>query len=107
MAIYGHLIKPLVDHHGATWLKDSCVEVSLIKPSYHGDALAIEWPGVGEDVVATNQRGELVAIIATRSPEEISNEPGELGLVGKIKVPGRLISPGKMSALVKSFPRGP
>lgn len=89
VAIYGHLIKPLVDHHGSSWLNDSCVEVRLIKPSYHGDALAIEWPGVGEDVVATNQRGELVSIIATRSPEEISNEPGELGLLGDIKVPGR------------------
>ena len=46
VAIYGHLVKPLVDHHGATWLNDSCVEVRLIKPSYHGDALAIEWPGL-------------------------------------------------------------
>ena len=33
VAIYGHLIKPLVDHFGAAWLNDSCVEVKLIKPT--------------------------------------------------------------------------
>ena len=26
VAIYGHLVKPLVDHFGAAWLNDSCVE---------------------------------------------------------------------------------
>ena len=89
VAIYGHLVKPLVDHFGAAWLNDSCVEVKLIKPTYHGDELTIEWPGVGEDVVATNQRGELISIISTVSPQVIANVPDELGLLGEVKLPGR------------------
>ena len=89
VAIYGHLVKPLVNHFDAAWLNDSCVEVKLIKPTYHGDELTIEWAGAGEDVIATNQRGELVSIIAAATPQVISNEPRELGLEGELKLPGR------------------
>ena len=86
VAIYGHLVKPLVDHYGEAWLHDSCVEVKLIKPTYHGDELTIEWAGSEEDVIASNQRGELIAIIATHHKSSL---PTELGLEGDLKLPGR------------------
>ena len=86
VAVYGHLVKPLVEHYGETWFDNSCVEVKLIKPTYHGDELTIEWPGEGHNVVATNQRGELISIITPHSPSPLADE---LGLDGDLKQPGR------------------
>jgi hypothetical protein len=86
VAIYGHLVKPFVDRFGASWLGDSCLEVKLIKPSYHGDQLTIEWSDANQGVAATNQHGELVAILASQTMTEL---PEDLGLEGELKVPGR------------------
>jgi len=86
VAIYGHLVKPLVDHHGPSWLSDSCVEVKLIKPTYHGDTLNIDWPGAEQPVAATNQHGDLLALV---TPLPATPLPEDLGLSGDMKIPGR------------------
>ena len=79
VAIYGHLVKPFVDHFGPTWLSDSCAEVKLIKPTYDGDALSIDWPSPTQPASITNQDGELLALLA---PMEVSPLPEDLGLTG-------------------------
>ena len=86
VAIYGHLVKPFIDRFGASWLGDSSLEVKLIKPTYHGDQLNIQWSDANDGVAATNQHGELVAIIANRTVTEL---PEDLGLEGELKIPGR------------------
>ena len=86
VAIYGHLVKPLVEHYGVAWLCNCCVEVKLIKPTYHGDALDIDWQTPNQDIAATNQHGELVALALTLP---ISPLPEQLGLDGELKIPGR------------------
>ncbi len=86
VAIYGHLVKPFVDQFGAPWLGDSSLEVKLIKPTYHGDQLNIAWTDASQGVAATNQNGELVALIASHAVTEL---PEDLGLEGDMKVPGR------------------
>ena len=86
VAIYGHLVKPLVEHYGVAWLGNSCVEVKLIKPTYHGDALNIDWQTPNQDVAATNQHGELVALALA---QPVSPLPEQLGLDGELKIPGR------------------
>ncbi len=86
VAIYGHLVKPFVDHFGPAWLSDSCAEVKLIKPTYDGDTLSIDWPSPTQPASITNQHGELLAVLA---PLEVLALPEDLGLTGDLKIPGR------------------
>lgn len=86
VAIYGHLVKPLVDHYGEAWLQNSCAEVKLIKPTYHGDQLTLTWLGEDQDVSAANQHGELVALL---SSEPLAALTENLGLDGEIKTSSR------------------
>lgn len=86
VAVYGHLVKPFVDHFGFTWLSDSYAEVKPIKPTYDRDTLSIDWPNPAQTASITNQHGELLALL---TPIEVSALPEDLGLSGNLKVPGR------------------
>ena len=41
VAVYGHLVWPLVSSNGPQWLAQSVDSVRLIKPAYEGDLLTL------------------------------------------------------------------
>jgi acyl dehydratase len=70
--VYGQMIRPLLDRHGAAWLERSVVEVKFKAPAYDDDAvearfepLATDGLGTALRVRALNERGEeLIAMTA-------------------------------------------
>ncbi len=90
VAVYGHLVHPLVDKYGPAWLDRSVDELRLLKPAYDGDELTIRLDQVdGVDrVQCYNQLGELLATL--NSAAEVPPYDGVELLNGPIKHPERV-----------------
>ncbi|MFK7914221.1 MAG: hypothetical protein AB8B93_09925 [Pseudomonadales bacterium] len=84
VAVFGHLVHPLVEQHGQAWLNRSVSALRLFKPAYHGDSLTIEhdtlsaatapsavsWQTDPLTTVSTAYgRGELLATLHSQLPE--------------------------------------
>lgn len=93
VAVYGHLVYPLVEKYGADWLSTCVNEVRLIKPAYDGDELRISLNPSGdgvETVSCHNSDGELLATITNQTAPELPEIPlgDETGT--QFKAPGRV-----------------
>ena len=90
VAVYGHLVWPLVDQYGADWLSDSVDSLRLIKPAYDGDALTLNLSHQDntQSVACHNADADL---LATLDSSQQVPDAEHLALLesGQIKPPGR------------------
>jgi hypothetical protein len=66
VAVYGHLIQPLVEKFGSQWLGQSKLALRLLKPAYDGDELSIVLTTITDEqyrVTCHNQDDLLLAEI--------------------------------------------
>ena len=85
VAVYGHLVQPLVAKFGSQWLDQSKMALRLIKPAYDGDELSIVLTEVAADqyrVTCHNQDDELLAEINAESMQPMDVD---IGLDGPAK----------------------
>lgn len=78
VAVYGHLCHPLVDTLGEQWLAHSTDSLRLLKPTYDGETVNLQYT-VEDDqhkVTSHNDSGELTAVLTSKLP-------GELPEIGK------------------------
>lgn len=101
VAVFGHMIRPLVKSLGTGWLEGHEAELRLIKPAYDGDTLAIEHveEEVGEHLVRCTGRGALLAEMrsraARRPPDPMAELPGGEVVDGKPEIAWELIRVGE------------
>jgi hypothetical protein len=66
VAVYGHLVQPLVEKFGSQWLGQSKVALRLLKPAYDGDELSVVLTTITDEqyrVTCHNQDDLLLAEI--------------------------------------------
>ncbi len=86
VAVFGHLVHPLVTRYGERWLGHSLSNVRFAKPAYHGDELTIEhtlmpeqdrsqsreWPEVVfSDRSQATTRNEAIATLDSALPSQL------------------------------------
>ncbi|MGI9325180.1 MAG: hypothetical protein ACR2PZ_08185 [Pseudomonadales bacterium] len=86
VAVFGHLVHPLVSQYGERWLSQSLSNVRFAKPAYHGDQLTIEHALISEqdrkqsrewrDVAFSDRsqataRDEVISTLDSALPEQL------------------------------------
>ena len=85
VAVYGHLVQPLVAKFGSQWLGQSEMALRLLKPAYDGDELTIilsEYADNQYKVTCHNQDKLLLAEIIAGPMQPM---PADIGLSGPAK----------------------
>lgn len=85
VAVYGHLVQPLVEKFGSQWLGQSKVALRLLKPAYDGDELSVVLTTITDEqyrVTCHNQDDLLLAEIIAGSVQPMDED---IGLNGPAK----------------------
>lgn len=103
VAVYGHLVWPLVDQYGVDWLSQSVDSLRLIKPAYHGDALTVSLASEasGQSVQCHNTAGELLATLDSQADVPAAEHLGALNgdthkRSGRVEIAWDNVIPGEV-----------
>lgn len=71
VAVYGHLVHPLVMRFGQRWLREASSSVRFLKPAYDNDRLVLSSAEADGNltVECRNRTGELLAVLSSRLHE--------------------------------------
>jgi acyl dehydratase len=92
VAVYGHLVQPLVNHLGAAWLGHSTGSVRFLKPAYDGDRLTLQFEDSadGYRVRCYNDAEVLLAELTSAMPDTLPGPEQLPGLTLPPKDPARI-----------------
>ena len=92
VAVYGHLTYPLVNALGEQWLSHSVSDVRLLKPTYDGEAVAVDCEESSGEYRVTSHSplGELTAVLTSQLPDALPAPEDFALLEGNYKDPTRV-----------------
>ena len=89
VAVYGHLTYPLVERFGEAWLSHSVDNVRLLKPTYDGEAVAVDMQETDGafHIVSHSPLSELTAELTSQMPDQLPAPEDTMLLEGDYKHP--------------------